>query len=359
MPYLYKYLVKELLKLFLIIQSIILVLFVFIDYLSKMNRFLSSDITLLGALWFVILQIPFMFVQVAPASVLLSSIFVFGLMNKNNELLALQSSGISSYLLIKPALFLGLVFAIIMFLLGEIIVPMSMIKANHIENTVMGKNTTAIVQTKKNVWIKSDKKLIHFNFYDRIKQSVSGITILTMGKDFQPEYRLDAKTGYYKDGKWIFEHIIQQIHNPETKEYDILHFDKRIIEVDIKPEDIGQMVQKSEEMGFFELKKYVEKVENEGYNATTYAVDLYGKTAFPFICFIMALTGAVTGMKPFSKENLPRAITLGIIISFMYWFVHGFCISLGYGSSLPPLLAAWLTNLFFLCFGIIYLLTTE
>lgn len=358
MPSLHKYLLKELFKLFVIIQSIILVLFVFIEYLSKMNRFLNSDITLIGALWYVILEIPFMFVQVAPASVLLANIFVFGLMNRNNELLALQSSGISTYLLIRPALFSGLVLAVTMFFLGEILVPISMTKVHHIKNTVIQKNNN-ITQTKKNIWIKSDKKLIHFNFYDRINKSVSGITIIAMGEGFQPEYRLDAKTGYYQDGKWVFEKSIQQIYNHDTHEYDVLQFDTKAISADIKPEDIGQMVKKSDEMGFFELKKYVQKVENEGYDATTYVVDLYGKMAFPFICFIMALTGAATGMRPFSKESLPRAITIGIIISFMYWFVHGFFMSLGYGSSLPPLLAAWLANLLFLCFGIIYLLTTE
>jgi lipopolysaccharide export system permease protein len=358
MPSLYKYLLKELFKLFFIIQSIILVLFVFIEYLSKMNRFLSSDITLVGALWYVILEIPFMFVQVAPASVLLANIFVFGLMNRNNELLALQSSGISTYLLIRPALFSGLVLAITMFLLGEILVPISMTKVHHIKNTVIRKNNN-ITQTKKNIWIKSDRKLIHFNFYNRINKSVSGITIISMGEGFQPEYRLDAKTGHYKDGNWIFEKSIQQIYNHETQEYDVLQFDTKTVQADIKPEDIGQIVKKSEAMGFFELKKYVAKVENEGYDATTYVVDLYGKMAFPFICFIMALTGAATGMRPFSRQSLPRAITIGIIISFMYWFVHGFFMSLGYGSSLPPILAAWLANFFFLCFGIIYLLTTE
>jgi lipopolysaccharide export system permease protein len=358
MPCLHKYLLKEILKLFLIIQSVILVLFIFIEYLSKMNRFLSWDISLGGALWFVILETPFMFVQVAPASVLLANIFVFGLMNRNNELLALKSSGISISLLIRPALFSGLAFTLVMFLLGEILVPISMVKAHHIENTVISKNSN-VTQTKKNIWVKSENKLIHFNFYDRIKQSVSGVTILEMGQGSKPEYRLDARTGYYKDGQWIFEHSIQQTYNPKTKEYDIIHYDQKAIKANIKPEDIGQLVKKSEEMGFFELRRYVEKVENEGYDATTYLVDMYGKMAFPFICFIMALTGAVTGMKPFSRESLPRAITMGIIISFMYWFVHGFCMSLGYGSTLPPFLAAWVANFLFLCFGLIYLLTTE
>lgn len=358
MPCLHKYLLKELLKLFFIIQSIILVLFVFIEYLSMLNRFLNSDITLLGALWFVILEIPFMFVQVAPASVLLANIFVFGLMNRNNELLALKSSGVSTYVLIKPAILLGLAFALIIFFLGEILVPISMIEAHDIETTVIQQKKN-ISLSKKNVWIKSDKKLIHFGFYDHVKESVAGVTIIEMGNGFQPKFRFDAQSGYYKDGKWIFEHIIQQTYNQEEDDYDITNFKTRSIELDIKPKDIGQMVKKSDEMGVFELGKYVEKIQKEGYDATTYEVDLNGKIAFPFICFIMALTGAATGMRSFAKESIPKAITIGIIISFIYWFVHGFCLSLGYGSSLPPLLAAWMANLFFFCFGSIYLITAK
>ncbi|MDA3790412.1 MAG: LPS export ABC transporter permease LptG [Desulfobacula sp.] len=358
MSCLHRYWLKEFLKLFFIIQAIILILFVFIEYLSMMNKFLTSDITLLGALWYVLLETPFMFVQVAPASILLSNIFVFGTMNRNNELLALKSSGISIYFLVKPAIFSGFVLASAMFLMGEILVPISMVKAHHIEYSVI-RHQKNISQSRKNIWIRSGKKLIHFNYYDPMKKSAAGITIVSMGNTFRPESRFDAQKGYYKDGEWIFEHIIQQTYNPGTGDYDVTNYERKKIALKIDPEDFEQMVKKSDEMGYFELRKYVDKVKSEGYDATTYRVDLYGKIAFPFICVIMALTGAATGMKSFTKESIPRAITTGIIISFMYWFFHGFCMSLGYGNSLPPLLAAWAANLFFFCFGSIYLITTE
>ncbi len=192
-----------------------------------------------------------------------------------------------------------------------------------------------------------------------MKKSAAGITIVSMGNSFKPTSRVDAQKGYYTDGEWIFEHIIQQTYNPVAGDYDVANYERKKIPLDIMPEDFEQMVKKSDEMGYFELKKYVNKVKSEGYDATTYRVDLYGKIAFPFICVIMALTGAATGMKSFAKESIPKAITLGIIISFMYWFSHGFCMSLGYGNSLPPLMAAWTANLFFLCFGSIYLISTE
>ncbi|MFA5905554.1 MAG: LptF/LptG family permease, partial [Desulfobacula sp.] len=74
MSCLYKYWVKEFIKFFFIIQLIILVVFVFIDYLSRMERFLKSDITMLGALNYVLLKLPFMFVQLTPAGILLATI---------------------------------------------------------------------------------------------------------------------------------------------------------------------------------------------------------------------------------------------------------------------------------------------
>ena len=106
-------------------------------------------------------------------------------------------------------------------------------------------------------------------------------------------------------------------------------------------------------------KNYVKKVEEEGYDATTFKVDLNAKIAFPFICIIMVLTGAATGMRPFAKNNIPAAIAIGVVIAFLYWAVYGFCLSLGYGTILPPIVSAWTTNLFFFCFGILYLVNAD
>ena len=126
MSCLYKYWLKEFTKLFLIIQMMILVLFIFIDYLSRMDRFLNSQITLFEAFWYVLLKVPFMFVQLTPACILLAVIAVFGVMNRNNELTALKSSGISVYYLVKPAIWAGIFLGGLMFLLGETLIPISM-----------------------------------------------------------------------------------------------------------------------------------------------------------------------------------------------------------------------------------------
>jgi len=358
MSCLHKYWLKEFFKFFSIIQMVILVLFVIIDYLSRMDKFLNSDLSLVGAFGYVLLKVPFMFVQLTPASILLATIVVFGLMNRNNELLAIRSSGISVYYLIKPVILVSVMLAGLMFFLGETIIPISMARANFIQFNVIKKRNN-FFSARKDIWIKSENRLVHINFYDPAHQSLSGITITTLRKNFSLESRIDAKKGYFENEEWIFEKVIEQTHIENTMDYDVKLYDQKKISLTFKPEDLGEVFKKSEEMSFFELKKYVNKVEAEGYDATTYIVDLNGKIAFPFICVIMALTGAATGMRAFVKENMPVAIALGVMIAFVYWIMYGFCLSMGYGTILPPIVSAWATNLFFLCFGILYLINTE
>jgi lipopolysaccharide export system permease protein len=323
-----------------------------------MDKFLNSDISLVGAMEYVLLKVPFMFVQFTPASILLATIMVFGLMNRSNELLAIKSSGISVYFLLKPAILVGVILAALMFFLGETLIPVTMVRSNYIKYNVIKKNRN-IYSARKDVWIKSENKLIHINFYDPVKQSAAGVTITSLRKNFSLESRIDAEKGFFKQGKWMFENIIEQIHSENSMDYDVKLYDEKSIPLSFKPEDLVAVLKKTEEMSFFELKKFVSKVEKEGYDAITYKVDLNGKIAFPFVCIIMILTGAATGIKSFAKENIPVAIAIGVVIAFMYWIMFGFCISIGYGGILPPFVSAWITNLVFGVISTLYLINTE
>ncbi|MEH0022706.1 MAG: LPS export ABC transporter permease LptG [Desulfobacter sp.] len=355
---LHKYWLKEFSRFFTIIQTMILVLFVFIDYLSRMDKFLKSDITMVKALWYVLLKLPFMFVQLTPASLLLAVIAAFGIMNRNAELTALKSSGISVYFLVKPAIAAGIALACLMFFLGETLIPVSMSRANYIRYQEMGSGGS-VSKGRKDIWIKSGNDLIHINFFDPVRKRVAGITATTMGEGFRIIYRMDAREGWYENGLWLLEGVTEQTYDPQKDDYHVSALPRKILELALKPEDLSRLAQKSNEMSFSDLRAYVQKVVAEGYDATTYKVDMNGKVAFPFICVIMALTGAATGMRSFVKQNLPVAIAVGVVICFLYWFMFGFCISLGYARILPPMVAAWVANLVFLCLGIVYLINTE
>jgi lipopolysaccharide export system permease protein len=114
---------------------------------------------------------------------------------------------------------------------------------------------------------------------------------------------------------------------------------------------LKKVAKKSDEMSFGELKAYIDRIETEGYDAVSYRVDLYAKVSFPLVCLIMGAVGVGIAANPKTGRNLPGALAIGIGAAFMYWILHSFCISLGKGEVLPPVVAAWAANFVFACFG--------
>ncbi len=359
MPILTQYWIREFIKFFLIIQTIVMSIFISVDYLTNMDKFLKSGISLLDAFGYVLLKTPFMFVQLTPAGTVLAVVTVFGLMNRNNELMALRAGGISVYYLVKPAVLTGIALAFMMIFLGETVVPLTMSKANHIKYSVLKKNRN-IYSVRENLWIKGEGSIYHFRYVNPRDKTLSGITLTWLNREFGVIRRVDARSASFDSTKevWHLEKVLEQTFDPNGQS-DIKNYDDLEIELEFKPEDFKAVVKKSNEMSFAELASHIRKVQREGYDATTYKVDLYGKTAFPFICLIMSIMGAATGMRRMVKENLPLGIGIGIAASFFYWFIYGFFISLGYGRMLHPFVSAWATNFIYLFIALIYLLNSE
>jgi len=353
-----RYWMRQFFRFFFMVQFLVLAIFVSVDYLTNLNKFFKANIPLLDALGYVLLKIPFMFVQFTPAGVVLAVIVVFGLMNRNNELLALKAGGISAYYLVKPAVFVGILLSLSMFILSETVVPVTMAKVNHFKYSKI-KKKNKVHATREDIWTKSDNTIAHFKFFNPVDRSLLGITLTRLNDNFKVTQRIDARSGVYRKGQWHFFNLMVQTFIPGDDTGKVTLYDKKIVDMDILPEDLGQAVKKTDEMRFGELAALIRKVEQEGYDATTYRVDLMGKTAFPFICLIMAIMGAAVGMRSIVKENLPLGIVMGLGMAFMYWILYSFTTSLGYGRMLPPFVSAWAANFLFLCGALFYLARTD
>ena len=152
---------------------------------------------------------------------------------------------------------------------------------------------------------------------------------------------------------------MEQDHMAKDHNYKTSVYDEQQRTLELTPEDLQQVRTKSEEMSLIQLYDYIRKAEAEGYDALNYRVDFFAKTAFPFVCIVMCLLGAGIAVRKNMREGLPAGIAYGLGIAFLYWIFHNFCLSLGYGDLIPPLISAWLANMVFLCWGIFVTLNPE
>ena len=358
MTILSRYTIREFLKFFLIVQMVVLLLYISIDYLSNLDRFMRAGLPLMRGLTYVLLRVPYMAVLLTPVGILVAIIIVFGLMNKKRELLALKTSGVSVFSMLKPFLVAGAILSVVLFLMAEEIVPVAMSQARRLKTTEIRKKQM-VTSREKNIWIKGDRRITHIKFYDAKSMTIFGVTQTFFDGKFNLIRRIDSEKGVYREGEWILLKGMEQRVEPKTADMDITFFDDKHEPLDFLPEDLNQVVKKSEEMGYRELYNYVKKMEAEGYDATLYRVDLISKIAFPFVCILMCMVGIGITAKSKIDHGLPFYISSGIGISFLYWICYSFFLSLGYGGMIPPIVAGWGANLILGLVGIFLLVNAD
>lgn len=348
MTVIHRYITRLFFKYFSIVLGVVIVIYLSIDFFQRIDRFLEADIapSLIAA--FFLYKIPLIVSQITPIAVLLGVLSAFGLMAKNNEIIALKSGGISLHYLLLPVVVIGISMTIALFVFSEVVVPISVVKSNRIDEMRSGAKMTT--SRGKNIWIRGNQSITHIAYYNPADDMISGISIAYFNKDFALKSRINASYGKYIDGNWVFfDCLIQQDLDSPQQDHKVSFHEEKVCQIDLLPTDLLRVAKESEEMPFTDLYKYIQKVESEGYDAGKYRVDFWAKTAFPFICFIIAMFGSGLALRGTTKEGMVISFAYGILTVFIYWSFYSFCLSLGYGHVLPPILAAWIANLIFFC----------
>ena len=352
-----RYLIKEIIKYFGIVLVAATGIYLVVDFFENVDKFLEAGLTVMRMLQFLQLKLPLIIVQITPVCILLAVPITFGLMNKNNEIIALKSGGMSSYYFFRPIFVVGLIVTILLFLLSEIVVPVTINKASDIYRIEVKKYSQ--MKNQKNIWFKSHRCIAFISYFNPREKAISGITLNYFDSQFKLERRVDAARGRFQKDQWVLNDVMEQILNEKTGSYEIQFHKEKVGKMDFLPEDLQRVAKKSEEMSYKELLSYVREFEAEGYDATPYRVDLHGKFALPVACLIICVIGAGIAVRKISRHGFAVNIVLGILVIFLYWISQSFCMSLGYGGMLPPAVAAWMSNFIFACLAIFSFLNTE
>lgn len=329
---------------------VVIVIFITVDYIGMMDRFLRAGMPLLRAFYWVLMRVPFVISQLIPAVALLTVLVVFGLMHRNFELVALRSSGISIFFLFRVTLVIGCLMSVGLFFLSEVVVPITHSKSNRMEQEEIRKKQY-ISSRKKDIWIKKDHAITYIKYVKPRVLTINGVIYSLFDKHYNLVRRVDAEKGVYQDGQWVLYNLIEQTRDSETGNYQAKFFQEKKEPLNIVPEDLTRVIKKSDEMSFPELLSYIKTIEAEGYDATTYRVGLYTKTSYPFACVIMCIIGVGIAVRTKRKRDLPTIVTFGILTGVFYWVFHNTFLSLGYGEKIPPIVAAWAANIIFLFIG--------
>jgi lipopolysaccharide export system permease protein len=340
-----RYVTKEFIRIFVLVLLLFIALFLIVEFFERIRMFLHHKASLYQIVSFLLHRIPMMISQVIPASVLLASLITFSSLSKNCEIVAMKANGISLYRTSLPVIITSALICVLAFLNSEFITPYSNQKAEHIKSVEVGKQEPMGSFKQNQFWYRGKDGIYNFKMFDPKTNILQGITINYIGEDFTLKMRIDAEKAEWRDRQWVFYNLLTT-RFAEGDFPSLEYTSTRVIDLPETPLDFNIIQKNADTMGYAELRRYVKKIQSEGYDATRYIVDMHGKVAFGFVSIILVIIGiSFSLMKTERSGGIMQSIGVGIVIGFSYWIVHAFALSVGRSGTIPPIISAWFANI--------------
>jgi lipopolysaccharide export system permease protein len=351
-----KYIVREFSEVCAYSLAVAMSLFLIFDLFERLDTLIKYHATFSAGAQYFLFKLPYLLFQMAPIAVLLATCITFANLSRHSEIVALRASGISLYHLLSPIIATTLIISVATFFGNELVSPYANQKVQVILDDIKGQKGKYLFKQHE-IWYRGEGVIYNIKFFSYQDNTLHGVTLYFLDKNFRLYKRIDADRGHWDNGQWLFTKVTTRTFE-SNKAITTVSEERKRIPFKEGPETFRQEVRKPEVMSYLELKDYIEKTTNEGYDTSSYLADMYAKISSPFINLIISLLGIPFAIRLGRHGGFALGITLSIIIGFLYWVFFNVCLALGHGGALPPVIAAWIANLIFGALGLYLLLQT-
>ncbi len=352
-----KHIFKEFIPVFLFCLTLFLFLFIIIDLFANLNDIIEQQVSVKVLLQYYAAFLPSIFTIVTPISALLATLYSLGTLNRQNEIIAMKAGGISTFSIIAPYLFMGLIISLLSFIVDNEYVPNAYQKYITIKNEQIekpGKNER--LEVIKDVTLYGlDYRIYYAKSYNTKTETLEGLIILQHDDRGDLTARITADSAKYINNKWIlYNCTIYRLTETGARKGTPAYFKEKVWPPNEKPKDFARSKNQTQFMSVFELYRYAKKLVKNNRAPTSILIDLYNKVSFSFVSFVIILIGLPFALLK-NKSGTFMYIGIGLGISFFYYVTLITSVAMGKAGFLPPFISSWLANIIFSVAGIVML----
>jgi lipopolysaccharide export system permease protein len=354
MTILFRYILRELLKIFGMCLAGLMTVYLVVDFFEKLRKFIRYDADIAVVLGYFVLRMPAIAFQIAPLATLMATLLTLGMLARNNEVTAMRSCGVGLYRIATPFVVFSTLVALLFFGLTAGVIPIATAEAEYVKSALIEKKTIPATLKTERSWLQlGHRQLLNLDSVEPNGRILRGVILYRLAPEFRLTDITEAKEAHYTAQGWVLLDGIHRQLLPDGR-LTVELFDVLPLEMSQTPEDFNAWLStETEEMTLRRIHGHVERLRRDGYNFSRLLTDYYGRVAFPFVNVVMALVGIAlslwrTGVR---GGGMAMGIGLALAIGFLYWTTHSVSIALGRSDILAPMLAGWMANLVFIMFG--------
>jgi lipopolysaccharide export system permease protein len=345
-----RYLAASILSSTLLVLGVLLALFSFIQFVDALGDIGKADYQLVDAMQYVLLSLPRQAYEVFPMAALLGTTLGLSALAADSELVAMRAAGVSVLRILGATMQVGLLLAVLVVLVGELLVPETERAAEH------GRATALKIRIKQQndfgLWLRDGPTYVH------VGEVLPDLTLLKVDI-----YRFDehdhlslhttADRARYEEKHWR----LNKVHESSLSENRVQS--RRLTEQewgsDITPDLLKIFTVRPEGLSVLQLNRYIAHLEQNHQNTGTYALAFWQKLVSPFATVVMMVLAVpfVFGLQ--RSGGVGARLFTGIVLGLAF-----FVVSRGFGYfgllyGVPAVLGAALPTLLFFGFALVML----
>jgi lipopolysaccharide export system permease protein len=344
-----RYVGREFLKIFGIVFIGLLGITVLVDFFQRIDMFVNYPTAVRWKFLYFALKMPQFIFYITPVSMLVGLLVTLGIMNHHREITAVRCGGVTLMHLCVPLVALGALASVMVFVNNEFVVPGSARQLQNVLDVHIKNRPPRSIFRQNRIWFYGERNTIfNIQLLDPVEKLLEGVTLYRFdAAGTRLIQRIDARRARFLRGRWDFFNVTIRTFLPDGT-IKARYFARQRMRRPERPGDISQYRERPEVMNYPALGEYVRKLRRSGFNPTAYMVDLQAKLSLPLLSFIVTLLAIPISFRARSGGSVVASLGVSLALAFVYYIVISLGISLGHAGKLPPYLAAWLPNLFFI-----------
>ncbi len=352
MKIIHRYILNNFIKYLLFVLSILIFIYIVINLFDNLGKFLAKNVHAQDIAIYYLYLIPSYIVLLIPVAAIMAVFFIFGVMAKHKELIALKSSGLNINRLFALIIITGVMLSIGTFAFQETVGVWVQTKVFEHKQVKIDKRPRRQKTRRSNFFYHGEDSWIYFiRRYDGIRKKIDGIILWQIAEKNRIKKRVDAAEGIY-DVIWKFSDATVREFDTLGNELVNTHSYLEMPELKEKPDDFLKRIKPLEEMNILEISSFVKRKARAGEDVAKEEVELNYRFSYPVITVLVLLITLPLAVV-LKKGGIAIGMGISIVLAFVYWGVIQSCRAYGVAGLMDPVLAAWFPNILFGIIGII------
>ncbi len=382
-----RYLGREIANATLFVLAALVGIFSLFDLINELGDLGRSAYRFGAAVLHVVLLVPAHAYDLMPIAALIGTIYALSKLASNSEFTIMRVSGMSTRRLVDAVFWVGVGFAVLTYVFGEVVAPPAEELAQRLKSHAVGAHL--FQGSRSGIWVRdvvpgalAGQRMRFVNVQAVHNDSeVDGWRIFSFDRALRLRSITTARRGQYLRGQgWMLTDVVETQYPavaalqpvgsapPSPPEPDgaaapgvltqtrILREPSMMWKSDLTPDIFGVLLVKPEKLSGYSLYRYIRHLDENHQRTERYMLALWQKVFYPPVVIVMMALALPFAYLHVRAGTVSLKIFAGIMIGVVFYAINKIFSNLGIINTWPPVIVAALPGMvaFTIALGALY-----